>query len=470
MSGLEKEQDYRLSDSIMASEEQKALGLVWVGQEIIADTDSVSAIKAAPSGSTLQDTAIAPKLCKTVEVKTRCGQLLQMTIEPDQMVVFMPDMFCTIMAVEPIVNSSYASVKLEAEEWLFRELNADETLRKRIRKTSWWWFAAAAAPHASKEDLKVLVDWGNWVFPWDDPFDNGSFRGDPTGAKKMLDNLMSIMRGEPQSPKNALVIAHNDIWRRIVESASEGKFPCLNVTSHPKRDAEKAVVQKRYAASMELYCSGALEGVGNYAKSRIPGLEEYIDMRRRSVAVLPIVCMIEFAMKIEVPDIAYNDKSLVTLRRILDDVVFLQNDMMGYAKEERECVTHNVISILRNLGMTTQEAFDKGGLMLRERELYLLEAFFVLCRLLSPYSTDATHSLEHGYRDWHIVQADLPSWGEAVDREVQKYIAVVHSCMVANLNWHHQSHRYFATYKDMAREFGAVVVLEHPPTMSEGVN
>jgi hypothetical protein len=39
------------------------------------------------------------------------------------------------------------------------------------------------------------------------------------------------------------------------------------------------------------------------------------------------------------------------------------------------------------------------------------------------------------YKRWFLVLAELPSWGEQVDADVQKYIASVKAIVMANLNW-----------------------------------
>ena len=71
-----------------------------------------------------------------------------------------------------------------------------------------------------------------------------------------------------------------------------------------------------------------------------------------------------------------------------------------------EGVPHNLITILRAGGSSTQSAFDHAGEMLKQ------------C-----------------YRDWYLVQAELPQFGEVLDAEVQKYIMAIHNVMIASLNW-----------------------------------
>lgn len=73
---------------------------------------------------------------------------------------------------------------------------------------------------------------------------------------------------------------------------------------------------------------------------------------------------------------------------------------------QREGVTHNVVANCRQSGMPAQKAFDHIGNILMNR-----------------------------VRDWYRALADLPSWGEKVDSEVQQYIRGVRNVVMANLNW-----------------------------------
>jgi hypothetical protein len=83
-----------------------------------------------------------------------------------------------------------------------------------------------------------------------------------------------------------------------------------------------------------------------------------------------------------------------------------QNDILSYAKEQSEGVPHNLIAVLRAKGVLTQRAFDMAGEMLKQ------------C-----------------YREWFLARAELPSFGEAVDREVEKYVLAIQRVMLASLHW-----------------------------------
>lgn len=43
--------------------------------------------------------------------------------------------------------------------------------------------------------------------------------------------------------------------------------------------------------------------------------------------------------------------------------------------------------------------------------------------------------LRERYRQWYLTMADLPIWGESVDKEVQRYIQGIQDVVLANVNW-----------------------------------
>ncbi|KAG4419573.1 hypothetical protein IFR04_007275 [Cadophora malorum] len=48
--------------------------------------------------------------------------------------------------------------------------------------------------------------------------------------------------------------------------------------------------------------------------------------------------------------------------------------------------------------------------------------------------------------------ADLPVWGEEVDKEVQRYIQGIQDVVLANVNWSFRTERYFGKKCHQVRE------------------
>ena len=66
----------------------------------------------------------------------------------------------------------------------------------------------------------------------------------------------------------------------------------------------------------------------------------------------------------------------------------------------------NLVALYGHSGIPPQEAYDKIDGLLKVR-----------------------------YREWYLAQADLPQWGETIDRQVQHYIRAMQDVITANMYW-----------------------------------
>lgn len=104
-----------------------------------------------------------------------------------------------------------------------------------IRKCDFAYFAAIMAPFAKEHEFRTICDWGNWVFPYDDLFDNGMMRNDPNQATVTMNMLMASFDQEFERKLepalnlhpgvesiDKLVGFHARIWHSIALNASPG--------------------------------------------------------------------------------------------------------------------------------------------------------------------------------------------------------------------------------------------------------
>ena len=106
---------------------------------------------------------------------------------------------------------------------------------KVIQECDFAYFAAIMAPFAKEHKFRTICDWGNWVFPYDDLFDNGTMRNDPNRATVAMDMLVASFDGEYERERelepashpgmesiDKLVRFHAKIWHSIKSNASSG--------------------------------------------------------------------------------------------------------------------------------------------------------------------------------------------------------------------------------------------------------
>ena len=162
------------------------------------------------------------------------------------------------------------------------------------------------------------------------------------------------------------------------------------------------------------YCRGLVEQV---AATTAPAtqvdpavavdIEAYILARRRTIAYLPLVAFMQYAHDIDIPDECYYHPAVQELAMLACDVITIQNDIFSFPKEQRrdEAET-NVITLYRRRGLPMQDAFDAAGELLRDR-----------------------------HRRWYITLAGVPTWGEELDVQMQRFIRGIQDGMKANAVW-----------------------------------
>ncbi|KAF7588364.1 hypothetical protein BBP40_005793 [Aspergillus hancockii] len=313
-------------------------------------------------------------------------------------------MFVLFLSEKPVNNKHYETVKLVSESGISRIIN----------KTDFSYFCSIAAPYASNSELRVVFDWGNWVFPFDDKFDSGCLKDNLIRAQQLVDSLLAGMTDDTSvsddHEQDPLVQVHNTVWRRLAKASPVG-------------------VRRRFAKAMRDYCNGAIEQVHSCSKGKHPTPNEMLAFRRQSAGVSPLFALVEYAHKLNIPDSVFETRSIKEIERIRIDLVLLQNNILSYCKEEKEGVAHNMVAICRRAGMPAQMAFDHIGDMLLSR-----------------------------YHDWYLALAELPSWGGGVDSEIQQYIRGVQNIVRANLHWSFRSGRYFGEKNEEVRKTGMVTV------------
>ncbi|KAI0007135.1 isoprenoid synthase domain-containing protein [Xylariaceae sp. FL0662B] len=311
--------------------------------------------------------------------------------------VHLPDLFSSIMSVDPVVNPNYEKVKAEADNWISRVFNLTEEKARKNAQADFAYMNAIWAPKADDIALRVMIDWHHWVFAFDDQFDEGHLNSDPVKAAEeiiytlaLLDDVHPIVTLE----ENPLRHVFQHTWFRYRERSSRP-------------------LQARYKSRVRQYCLGVLSQVGVKQNSSILSVEEYMNFRRGSIGTYPSFSLIEYAHGIDLPQEIIDHPSIGICEEVASDLVILVNDLLSYRKDLEQGVEHNIIILFREQGYTTQQAVDKIG-----------------------------HMLEDAYRRWYRALAELPTWGEKIDKEVLKYIDGCRNVALGNLHWSYASRRY----------------------------
>jgi hypothetical protein len=105
--------------------------------------------------------------------------------------------------------------------------------KKAVQECDFAYFAAIMAPFADERRFRAICDWGNWIFPYDDLFDNGTMRSDYDQAAAAMDTLIKSSddshkhHSEHTLQTNSVSVTklarfHGSIWNSIRSSTPSG--------------------------------------------------------------------------------------------------------------------------------------------------------------------------------------------------------------------------------------------------------
>ncbi|KAI1107633.1 Presilphiperfolan-8-beta-ol synthase [Jackrogersella minutella] len=313
--------------------------------------------------------------------------------------VRIPDLFSSIMASRPAVNPNYFKVKAEGDRWIAKIMNWDEKTNARGVTVDMCYLASIWAPDADEESLRMFLDWNYWIFLFDDQFDEGHLKEDLIAAQEEVDRTMAIM--EKDSPlikleDNAIRHIFQTCWLRLKRWAS------------PE-------LQQRYKEQHKWYFDQLVvqvqQKVRGEALSR--DVQTYMHVRRGTIGSYPAIMIAEYCQGIQLPENVHSHDSLQECMRISSELIVLVNDILSYRKDLELGVEHNLISLLMKQGMSLQQAVDKIGTM-----------------------------IDNCYKRWYTTLAEIPSYGEEIDRQVLLFIEVCRYLALGNLHWSFKTGRY----------------------------
>ncbi|KAI0538595.1 isoprenoid synthase domain-containing protein [Xylaria digitata] len=333
----------------------------------------------------------------------------------ERVTVRIPDMFVSFLAEPPRFNPNYKQVKAKSDACISDFCSFDERMSSLIRKCDFSYFFAIAAPEAEIPEYRTLCDWGNWVFPYDDMFDNGELRDKPTAATVAMQSLMGPM-----------IDCH---WQEANVSGGE-RLPIVKVYD----TVWQRLQRRRFSKAMADYCAGALMHVEDFSAHKIPPTpEEMLKMRQLSAGVSPLFSLVEYAHALRIPDHVFEHPVIQEIEQLGIDFVLITNDILSYMKEEGESVPHNLVAVARMSGLQAQEAFDCIGNMLNSR-----------------------------YERWEKAIGAMPDSGDEVNKHVERYVRGVVDVVRANLYWSFNSERYLGKDGAVVRQTRCLQVLQSP--------
>ncbi len=321
--------------------------------------------------------------------------------------LYLPEIYCPF----PTTISRHAEpVEQHTAQWVQDfKLVQGLTAAQRQVVSKYSLLAARSSPNASFSDLMIASDFTVLMFLLDDHCDEEVFGKQPQRLRTVLSHILAIM-SEPYDPEadgsaSALssidqdlypfVVGMKDIWRRFSLIASPewlGRF------AKNFRDTIEANVWESY----------------NRVNQVVPDLQTYIAKRALTNGFFWCQDVSELLDRISLPPEVLQSKAVRQLAQTTSNVCGWFNDIVSLHKELDHGDIHNLVLILRH-----------------HRQLDL--------------QTALNHAVEmhnQEVRTFLALEQALPSFGPALDQELERYIEDMRIWMRSNVDWSLASGRY----------------------------
>ncbi|SBT48110.1 terpene synthase family protein [Micromonospora narathiwatensis] len=238
----------------------------------------------------------------------------------------------------PFPTRRHAAVELvaaQSAEWV-RDLGLIDTPAgmRRLSGASPAELAGRACPEAPVYALRLLTDLISWLFVMDDACDEDGLGASPTRLAPTVAELLEVLERHGDRTVAAptkvgpLGVALDDLCRRV-------------------RARQRPALLLRLVSELREYLLALLWEAANREHRRVPGVAEYVQMRRHTGGARPSFTLTDLAHD-GLPEAGrWADPALVALDALAADLVCWCNDVFSYGKERSGTPdAHNLVATI----------------------------------------------------------------------------------------------------------------------------
>ncbi|MFI5832927.1 terpene synthase [Micromonospora sp. NPDC051300] len=258
--------------------------------------------------------------------------------------------------------------------------------------------AGRACPDATVDGLRLLTDLITWLFVVDDACDDGDLGVDPTRLAPTVATLLTALdrHGDPAAPAptdaGPLAVALHDLCRRA-------------------RDVRRPALLLRLVSQLREYLLALLWEAANREHRRVPGVAEYVQMRRHTGGVRPSFTVTDLAHPARPGPARRADPALAALDVLATDLVCWCNDLFSYDKERGVAPgSHNLVTTIAGETGQGEEAALRAA---AARFNATLDVYAERDAALVAAADDGTRAFLATRRDWVRATYD---WSRAAAR------------------------------------------------------
>ncbi|MEW9549542.1 hypothetical protein [Nonomuraea sp. NPDC050783] len=202
--------------------------------------------------------------------------------------------------------------------------------------------AARTNPTVPRDSLRLINDWYNWLFAFDDAFCEGELMGHRASAlARALPPLLEILDGrkDPDEHDDPFGLTLKELLDRISALATPAQVD-------------------RWRTTVKEYLFAQIWEAANREVDLIPTPEDYILMRRITGATYTCFALIDAGGGYRLEAEEWHHPDVRTLSDLACDLIGWDNDLLSYAKErDNDKARHNLVTVLAtHKSLTIQEA------------------------------------------------------------------------------------------------------------------
>ncbi|WP_433517186.1 terpene synthase family protein [Nonomuraea sp. CA-143628] len=272
----------------------------------------------------------------------------------------------------------------ESHAWLAAShmLAGADTI-EHFRRSKIGLLAARTNPTVPRDSLRLINDWYNWLFAFDDAFCEGELMGHRASAlARALPPLLEILDGRKEADAtDPFGLALSELLHRISDTATPAQVD-------------------RWRITVKEYLFAQIWEAANREVDLIPTPEDYVLMRRITGATYTCLALIDACGGYRLEAEEWHHPDVRALSDLACDLIGWDNDLLSYAKErDNDKARHNLVTVLAtHKTLTLQEALQEVANMHNEAVAAFLDRRAALDHWASLPVRKYVRGLEHWVR------------------------------------------------------------------------
>lgn len=282
------------------------------------------------------------------------------------------------------INAHAAEVDAESHAWLAAStmLTGAGTIEQ-FRRSKIGLLAARTNPTVPRDSLRLINDWYNWLFAFDDAFCEGELMAHRASMlARALPPLLEILddRRKPDA-SDPFGTALHELIQRISGTASPAQVD-------------------RWRITVREYLFAQIWEAANREVDLIPTPEDYVLMRRITGATYTCFALIDVGGGYRLESEEWHHPDVRALSDLACDLIGWDNDLISYAKERgRDKARHNLVTVLAtHRSLALQEALEEVANMHQAAITAFVARRAALHQWASPPVRRYVRGLEHWVR------------------------------------------------------------------------